>query len=140
LSRARHERLTDTLMIDTARRFTTDLSGLLRGRMVWPVLLLRGAYNAFDFFSSSDEQFKVITETVPKEQNSLPMAIDVEWDGVPRTPSQRSCHNIGKNKATPSWLLVRLEKFYGNIPIIHRSAAGVGAILNADFNRVSDLA
>jgi hypothetical protein len=78
LSRARHERLTDPLMIDTARRFTTDLSSLLRGRMVWPVLLLRGAYDTFDFCSSSDEQFKMTTGTVPKEQNSLPMAIDVE--------------------------------------------------------------
>jgi hypothetical protein len=65
--------------------------------MVWP-MLLRGVHDVFDFCSSSDEQFKMITRTVPKEQNSLPMAIDVEWDGVPRTPSQRSCHNIGKIK------------------------------------------
>jgi GH25 family lysozyme M1 (1,4-beta-N-acetylmuramidase) len=97
--------------------------------------LIHGAYHVLNFCSTADAQFKMITGTVPRENDSLPIAIDMEWDGAPRALGQRECNDIPKIRATLLDLLRRLEKQYGKIPVIHAPAAGIGAILNGDFAR-----
>jgi GH25 family lysozyme M1 (1,4-beta-N-acetylmuramidase) len=97
--------------------------------------LKRGAYHVLNLCKTADEQFKFITGVVPKDRDALPIAVDLEWDDGPRNSPQSRCNDIDKIRSMLHDLLIRLEKYYGKIPVIHASASGVGAILNSAFYR-----
>ena len=97
--------------------------------------LKRGAYHVLNLCKSADEQFRFITGVVPKDVDSLPIAIDLEWDDGPRNAAQSRCNNVDKIRLTLHTLLKQLEQYYSKIPVIHTSASGVGAILTSGFDR-----
>ena len=89
----------------------------------------RGAYHFYYFCSTAFSQARWFIRNVPKEANSLPPVLDMEWNAHSRTCKNR-----------PSKTLVRLEmkrflsivqRHYGKRPIIYTTV---------DFYKDNDLA
>ena len=99
--------------------------------------LLHGAYHVLNFCKTAEEQFENILKTVPKEKDSLPIAVSVLWFGQPYLPSQSNCNDIKRIRAMLLELLFDLERAYEKVPVIYIPAEGVGAILDESFYHYS---
>ncbi|MDL2408457.1 GH25 family lysozyme [Rhizobium calliandrae] len=80
--------------------------------------LKRGAYHFFYWCRTAGEQADWFIRNVPREAGALPPVIDVEWNGessCKRRPSRE--HVLEKMKV----FMDRLEKYYGQRPIIYTS-------------------
>jgi len=95
--------------------------------------LKRGAYHVFDYCEDIDKQFQNIKETVPRDAESLPVALDLVWFHGPQNQTQKQCADIGNARARILKLNALIEKYYGKTPIIFANQSGLSDLINDDF-------
>ncbi|RTM10585.1 MAG: hypothetical protein EKK31_02185 [Hyphomicrobiales bacterium] len=88
-----------------------------------------GAYHTFNFCEEAADQFDYIKKRVPRADDMLPIAIDVEWfDGMP-APGTGRCGITASLAHSKIYTLARdLEGYYGKKPLIYLVSSSVKEI------------
>jgi lysozyme len=93
-----------------------------------------GAYHVFNFCRGAKDQFENIVSTVPMLEDSLPIAIDLEWyDDGPVSPKQKQCRDIEAIRRNIHDLLTLVGKRYRKLPVIYAHEKGIREIVADQF-------
>ena len=92
-------------------RFRENWAGARRAGM------LRGAYHFYYFCRPAAEQARWFIRHVPKEKNTLPPVLDVEWNAA--SPTCRKRPDAGTVRSEMMVFLRRIARHYGNRPLIY---------------------
>jgi GH25 family lysozyme M1 (1,4-beta-N-acetylmuramidase) len=96
--------------------------------------LIRGAYHVFSFCKSAADQFNLIKERVPKDQDALPIAIDVQWINGPAIRGEEKCNDIPTVRRSLRHLEQMLRAEFRKTPIIHGFTSTFKDIID-EFNQ-----
>jgi GH25 family lysozyme M1 (1,4-beta-N-acetylmuramidase) len=88
----------------------------------------RGAYHVFRFCDSVDEQFALITRTVPRADDALPIAVDAELYLQP-CPGGGSTEG-GRDRLFQ--LVDRLRSHYGKVPVVYSNQPQLSAFADVE--------
>lgn len=91
----------------------------------------RGIYNLYDYCLTPHEQYEKITSAIPRDDTSLPMAIDIE---PPFLPQQVDCLRqtpLEKRSQAVADLAQGLRQFYGKVPIIYSTTSELNRIVES---------
>ena len=94
-----------------------------------------GAYHVVNFCKDADEQFGNIKKVVPRDENALPIVLDLEWlnDG-PSARSQRKCADLEETRSMLRALANLVQEYYGKRPMMFAHEGGVKKLLSGGFN------
>ena len=104
--------------------------------------LARGAYHAFSFCASPEQQMSSIRRVVPQDAGSLPIAVDVElYEGQeesnfgPLLKEGACAARLGKDQARRNLdqLLGEIQRAYGVAPIVYGNDFALDSLLGAAF-------
>ena len=92
----------------------------------------RSAYHFYYFCRPAIDQAKWYIKNVPKDKNALPPVLDMEWNG--HSPTCTIKPPRAKVLAEMRVFLTRVERHYGQRPIIYSSVDFHDEILEGEFN------
>ena len=93
-----------------------------------------GAYHEFSFCDSPASQFEQIRRIVPKAEEALPIAVDVEWYGSPSLNEQR-CNSIANTRIKLRELAEKIEEYYQKKPILYGFPSTFRDVFEASMER-----
>jgi GH25 family lysozyme M1 (1,4-beta-N-acetylmuramidase) len=95
--------------------------------------IVRGAYHVFNFCKPAPEQFENIKRVVPKDPDALPIAIDVEWTGIPKRIGQAKCDDVKTIRQNVRELAKAIRSEYKKTPVIHGFAETFRDVIDDTF-------
>lgn len=91
-----------------------------------------GAYHYFRYCTPAQAQLDNLIRTVPRQAGSLPVVVDVEWQGD--CPA-RSAAEIAEQLQKLHVMLGRLQQYYGRTPMLYSTPRFYAHYLQVEFGR-----